>query len=72
MLCVGSDPVERKQIRGTRVLDSCHISFKFRITPSAYFFPIDSVMYLSDWGRTRSGHQDRMSSSLRKVSRELE
>ena len=72
MLWVGSDPVDRKQIMGTRIVDSCHISSRFRITPSAYFFPIDSAMYLSDWGKTRSGHQARMSSNFRKVSKELE
>ncbi len=57
---------------GTRMLDSCHIPSIFRMTPSAYFTPMDSEMYFLAWGRTRSGHQERMSRSFLKVSRELE
>ena len=55
---VGSDPMDRKQIIGTRVVDSFHISSMFRITPSAYFTPIDSEIYFNACGRTRSGHHD--------------
>ena len=46
ILLVGSDPIDRKQIMGTRLVDSFHISSRLRITPSAYFLPIDSEMYL--------------------------
>ena len=58
MSLVGSEPMDRKQIIGTRMFDSFHISSIFRITPSAYFTPIDSEMYFSAWGKTRSGHHD--------------
>ena len=58
MLLVGSEPMERKQIMGTRTVDSSHISSRFRITPSAYFLPVDSEMYLSACDVVRSGHHD--------------
>ena len=58
MLLVGSDPMDRKQIIGVRIVDSIHISSRLRLTPSAYLLPIDSEMYLRDWGSTRSGHHD--------------
>ncbi len=41
---VGSDPIERKQTIGTRLVDSFHISSRFKITPSANLTPIDSEM----------------------------
>ena len=41
MVLVGSEPMERKQIMGTLLLDSIHISSTFSITPSAYFTPMD-------------------------------
>ena len=44
---VGSEPMERKQTIGTRTFDSLHISSMLRITPSAYFTPMDSEMYFS-------------------------
>ena len=50
--------MDKKQTIGIRVVDSCHISSRLRITPSAYFTPIDSAMYLRACGSTRSGHQD--------------
>ena len=40
--------MERKQIMGTRVLDSNHICSIFRMIPSAYFLPIRWEMYLRD------------------------
>ena len=58
MLLVGSEPMERKQIMGTRIVDSSHISSRFSITPSAYFLPIDPEIYLSACDVVRSGHQD--------------
>ncbi len=64
MLLVGSEPIERKQIMGTLLFDSFHISSIFKITPSANFTPIDSDMYRLAWGNTRSGHHDL--NSLRK------
>ena len=47
MSLVGSEPMDRKQTIGTRVIDSFHISSMLRITPSAYFTPIDSEMYFN-------------------------
>ena len=58
MLLVGSDPMDRKQTIGIRTFVSIHISSRLRLTPSEYFLPIDSEMYLRDWGSTRSGHHD--------------
>ena len=45
MLLVGSEPMERKQTMGILGVDSCHISSRLRMTPSAYFTPSDSAMY---------------------------
>ena len=49
MESVGSEPIDRKQIRGVRGSDSSHIFSKSRITPSVYFSPIASIMYLRAW-----------------------
>ena len=71
MLLVGSEPMERKQTIGMRMVDSSNIFSMSKMTPSAYLVPMDSEMYLRACGRTRSGHQALMSSSFLKVSREL-
>ena len=71
MLLLGSEPMDWKQIMGTLIVDSSHIFSMSRITPSAYFAPIDSAMYLRACGRTLSGQNDRISSSFLRVSREI-
>ncbi len=55
---VGSDPIERKQIKGTRSSVSSQVFSRFKMTPSAYEGPSDSAMYLRAWDRVRSGHHD--------------
>ena len=47
IVLVGSEPIDKKQIIGTLLVDSFHISSTFRITPSANFTPIDSDMYFN-------------------------
>lgn len=46
MFSVGSEPIDRKQTRGILLSLSEHMASISRITPSAYFNPIDSAMYL--------------------------
>ena len=59
MFMVGSDPMDSRQIMGTRIFDSSdHIISISSITPSAYFTPIDSAMYLRAWADVLSGHHD--------------
>lgn len=70
MLLVGSEPMDKKQTMGTRGVDSFHISSRLRMTPSAYFTPIDSAMYLRACGSTRSGHQDLQVRSNRMKGRQ--
>lgn len=53
MESVGSEPIDRKQIRGVRGSDSSQVFSKSRITPSVYFSPIASLMYLRAWRRWR-------------------
>ena len=57
MLLVGSDPMERKQMRGVRISDSSQVFSRSRTTPSAYRSPIDSAMYFLACASVRSGHQ---------------
>lgn len=49
MESVGSEPMDRKQMSGVRGSDSSHVFSRSRITPSAYFSPIESMMYLRAW-----------------------
>lgn len=58
MAPVGSDPMERKHISGTRGLLSSQVASRFRITPSAYLSPMVSAMYFRAWCNVRSGHHD--------------
>ena len=58
MALVGSDPIERKQVNGTRLLDSSNIPSMSRMTPSAYLVPMDSAMYFFAWAAVLSGTQD--------------
>jgi hypothetical protein len=46
MESVGSEPIDRRQMSGVRGSDSSHVFSKSRITPSAYFSPTESMMYL--------------------------
>lgn len=46
MESVGSEPIDRRQMSGVRGSDSSHVFSKSRITPSAYFSPMESMMYL--------------------------
>ena len=58
MALVGSDPIERKQVSGTRLFDSSNIPSMSRMTPSAYFVPMDSAMYFFAWAAVLSGTHD--------------
>ena len=58
MALVGSDPIERKQVIGTRILDSSNIPSMSRMTPSAYLAPMDSAMYFFAWAAVLSGTHD--------------
>lgn len=84
MLSVGSEPMDKKQTMGVRFVLSTHMASMSRTTPSAncnppYFFtpaltsrtslPMASAMYCLAMGIVRSGHQQRISSSLWKVPR---
>lgn len=57
MESVGSEPIDRKQMRGVCGSDSSHVFSKSRITPSEYFSPIASLMYLRAW---RSGEGETL------------
>ena len=46
MESVGSEPIDRRQMSGVRGSDSSHVLSKSRITASAYFCPMESMMYL--------------------------
>lgn len=55
ILFVGSDPIDRKHIKGVRGSLSDHVSCKFNITPSEYFSPKQSSMYFLACDKVRSG-----------------
>lgn len=55
---VGSDPIERRHIRGVLVSLSSQVWVKLRMTDSAYLGPIESAMYFLACGIALSGHQD--------------
>lgn len=57
MLLVGSDPIDSKQISGMTGSLSSYVFSRSRITPSAYFSPIDSCTNLRACASVRSGHQ---------------
>lgn len=55
---VGSEPMDRKQIRGVCVSLSSQVFSRFRITGSVYFSSRESAMYFLAWKTVRSGHHD--------------
>lgn len=57
ILCVGSEPILRKQIIGVSGLDSSSITSKRVITGSAYFSPNEADMYFRDCDSVLSIHQ---------------
>ena len=57
MLLVGSDPIDRKQIRGVEGSLSVHVSRRLSTTPSAYIAPRVSSMYFRACDNVRSGDQ---------------
>lgn len=64
---VGSDPMDRKHIRGVRVSLSSQVFSRFKITGSVYFSSKESAIYFLAWKTVRSGHQDlEMNMSYRK------
>ena len=62
---VGSEPIDRKQMRGVRGSLSIHVSFMFKITGFAYISPIEYDMYLRACATVRSGHQDLKANNFR-------
>lgn len=64
---VGSDPMDRKHIKGVLVSLSSQVFSRFRITGSVYLSSKESAMYFLAWKTVRSGHQDlEMNASYRK------
>lgn len=55
---VGSDPVDKKQMRGVRASLSSQVFSKFKMTGSVYFSCKEFAMYFLAWESVRSGHQD--------------
>ncbi|TNN79753.1 hypothetical protein EYF80_009986 [Liparis tanakae] len=53
MESVGSEPIDRKQMRGVLGSDSSHVFSKSRITPSVYFSPIASIIGQQSWSGER-------------------
>lgn len=52
----GSDPTDRRQIRGVRLSDSSSMDSRSRTVLSRYSAPNESKMYFLAWDRVRSGH----------------
>lgn len=55
---VGSEPMDRKHIRGVRESLSSQVFSRFKITGSVYLSSKESAIYFLAWKTVRSGHQD--------------
>lgn len=64
---VGSDPIDKKQMRGVRWSLSSQVFFKFKMTGSVYFSCKESAIYFLAWERVRSGHQDLQIKNYTKI-----
>lgn len=55
---VGSEPMDRKQMRGVRVSLSSHVAWRLRMTGSANLVPMALRTYFLAWAKVLSGHHD--------------